>query len=296
MKKLIFLIGILLSFNTFSKDSIRLIISAGTGGLQHRYIVELLPFLTAELNTDIILDFKPGAEGYNGAVALLNDTSGKLVLLFDEHHIWNIQPPISQITDMILVSYIGANPGLIFSKPNNNFINFKEAIAYSKRIPLTYGVAFSNTNAELLRKIAIIYSSEQNLIEVRYKSGAQITTDVAGGHIDIGVTTVAKPLIDSGILIPLATIFTQRSQQFLSTPTLYELDIKISNEHKYYSNLFLWANKNANPFIIKKLRRAISKYLLSAESADMRNRLNLYTTAQKLDSPEQYLKELLIKE
>lgn len=302
MKILLLLTGILLSFSASSADTTKLILPVGVGGLIHKYALDIEPILSKELNSTIVMDFKPGANGIVGARALVESKSDKLTLMMGPPHNWrdstNGSKFIDPINDIVPVAFLGTVPGVIFSKPNNKFKNFKEAIEYSKHTSLTYGIPSGSANLPLFKKIAKKYTSETNFVEVFYKSGGPITMDVLGEHIDIGISvlTSVSEYIDNGTLIPLAVFSSKRSRNLPNVPTIQELGVGLPDEFKYYNNVFLWANKNADPAIIDRLRNSIDQYMSSNASLDMRSRQDIQMGNRNVSTPEKYLKDLLADE
>jgi hypothetical protein len=302
MKILTLLAGVLLSLSVSASETTKLILPVGVGGLIHKYALDIEPMLAKELNSTIVMDFKPGANGIIGARALVESKSDKLTLMMGPPHNWknlsDSTKSIDPINDMVPVAFLGTVPGVIFAKPNNKFKNFKEAIEYSKRISITYGIPQASANLPLFRKIAKNYTTENNFVEVLYKSGGPVTMDVLGGHIDIGVTVNANaaPYFADGTLIPLAVFSSKRSRNLPNVPTLQELGVGISDEFKYYNNVFLWANKNADPVTIDRLRNSIDKYMSSDVSLGMRIRQDIQMGNKSIKAPEKYLKELLSDE
>ena len=299
MRLLSLLVGILLSFNIAASNTIKLILPAGVGGLIHKYALDLEPFINKELASAIVMDFKPGANGIVGAKTLVESKTTNLVLMMGPPHNWqdldNGDKSIDPINDIIPVAFLGTVPGVIFSKANNNFKNFKEAIEYSKSKSITYGIPMASANLPLFRKIAKKYTNTTNFVEISYKSGSSVTTDVLGGHITIGVSIVSNisQYVATGTLIPLAVFSSRRSSNLPGVPTIQELGVGIPDEFKFYNNVFLWANKNADPAAIKKLRLALDNYMSSEESFGLRSRQDIQMGNRSVRTPEKYLKELL---
>lgn len=298
MKKLFIILSILVSLNA-QADTTRLILPVGVGGLIHKYALDIEPFISKELDSTIIMEFKPGANGIIGARALVESKHDKLTLMMGPPHNWkdpaDPNKSINPINDIVPVAFLGTVPGVIFAKPNNKFKNFKEAIEYSKRLPVTYGIPNASANLPLFKKIAKRYTSETNFVEVLYKSGGPVSMDVLGGHVDIGISvlTTVSPYFADGSLVPLAVFSSRRSRNLPNVPTIQELGVGISDEFKYYNNVFLWANKNADPVTIDKLRTALEKYMSSEVSLDMRIRQDVQMGNRSAGTPEKYLRELL---
>lgn len=282
-------------------ETTTLLVPTAPGGLIHRYAIELSPILGKTLGTSIVPEFKIGAQGLVAAQTLVENTSSKTTLLIGSPQTWSEfskeQKILNQMTDMVPIAFLGTIPGSVFTHPNKEFKNFKEAIEYANnKKKLSYGIPISSANVKLFRAISRKYSTPENLMEVPYKTGAPAIVDVMGGHLDIGVSTSEAILqyIEEDKLKPLAVFADHRSYLLPNVPTLKELGVSIPTEYKYYNNMFLWANKNANPDDIKKLREVLGTYLTSKESDHTRKKIDVQIGNRSVTQPEKYLKELLV--
>lgn len=109
----------------------------------------------------------------------------------------------------------------------------------------SYGVPGNSANVGLFREISVKYAKSK-MVEVPFKSGPEIITNVLGGHVDIGVTTVdgALPYIKDGTLKALGVFSYKRSELLKNVKTLKEQGLKIENEEKYFNNIFLYSNED----------------------------------------------------
>jgi tripartite-type tricarboxylate transporter receptor subunit TctC len=122
-----------------------------------------------------------------------------------------------------------------------------------------------------------------------------ITTDVIGGHLDIGVSipNVINQYVDESKLIGLAVFSAQRSHYLPNVPTLRELGLSVPQDYKYFNNIFLFANKSADPKQVEKLRKSIAEYMRSEESLEVRKKMDIHFGKQSIASPEKYIKEII---
>ena len=279
----------LITFNLHAEPT-TIILPVGAGGLVHKYAIELQPFFNRELS-GVVYELRPGANGVVGAARLVENKTSKMVLLLGSVHNW----PTNPLTDMIPVAYMGTIPGVIFSKPNINYTNFKEVLDYTKTKSLSYGVPVASNNGKLIRSLVEKYSISENMIAIPYKSGSLITTDVVGGHLDIGVSIPnnINQFVEENKLTPLAVFAAQRSQYLPNTPTLRELGLNTKNDYRYFNNVFLFANKSANLQEVNKLRKAIDVYMQSKDSLEVRQKMDIVFGKQSIASPESYIKEII---
>ena len=300
MIKRFLLLGLLLTSNTFAQNT-TLILPVAVGGLVNKYAQLLQPVLSEALDSPIVIEFKPGAQGLIGARALSDIKTEKLVLMMGPAQSissWSefkTQKIVNITTDITPVAFLGTIPGIIVTN-SNKFTNFKEMIEYSKTKSISYGIVSNSANVMLFRNVAKNYSSMERMQEIPYKNTSGITVDTLSGILDFGITgtyTLINQYFDNKKLYPLAVFAEQRSRFLPNVPTLQELGLGTPNEFKYYNNIFLWANKNADPEEVKKLRKHLREYFKSKESENIYNEMDLQSGRKKVDMPEVYLKEFL---
>ena len=299
IKKLI-LFTALLSSNIFAGNT-TMILPVAAGGLIHRYAILMEPVLSKGLNSSVIMDFKPGAQGLIGARALADIKTDKLVLLMgpaqsiDSWSEFKTQKMVNIMTDITPIAFLGTIPGVIVTN-SNKFTNFKEMVEYSKTKSISYGVVSTSANAMLFRNVAKKYTSLENMQEIPYKSTSAVSVDALSGILDFGVIGtygMVSQYIDNKKLYPLAVFSTNRSKFLPNVPTLQEAGLGTTNEFKYYNNIFLWANKNADPEEIKKLKKYLKEFYKSKESENIYDEMDLQFGGKNVDTPEIYLKAFL---
>ena len=299
IKKLI-LFTALLSSNIFAENTTR-ILPVAAGGLINRYAILMEPVLSKGLNSSVIIDFKPGAQGLIGARALADIKTDKLVLLMgpaqsiDSWSEFKTQKMVNIMTDITPIAFLGTIPGVIVTN-SNKFTNFKEMVEYSKTKSISYGVVSTSANVMLFRNVAKKYTSLENMQEIPYKSTSAVSVDALSGILDFGVIGtygMVSQYIDNKKLYPLAVFSTNRSKFLPNVPTLQEAGLGTTNEFKYYNNIFLWANKNADPEEIKKLKKYLKEFYKSKESKNIYDEMDLQFGGKNVDTPEIYLKAFL---
>ena len=280
IKKLI-LFTALLSSNIFAENT-TMILPVAAGGLINRYAILMEPVLSKGLNSSVIIDFKPGAQGLIGARALADIKTDKLVLLMgpaqsiDSWSEFKTQKMVNIMTDITPIAFLGTIPGVIVTN-SNKFTNFKEMVM-------------------LFRNVAKKYTSLENMQEIPYKSTSAVSVDALSGILDFGVIGtygMVSQYIDNKKLYPLAVFSTNRSKFLPNVPTLQEAGLGTTNEFKYYNNIFLWANKNADPEEIKKLKKYLKEFYKSKESKNIYDEMDLQFGGKNVDTPEIYLKAFL---
>jgi tripartite-type tricarboxylate transporter receptor subunit TctC len=137
----------------------------------------------------------------------------------------NDKMPFDPVKDLAPITLLMKGPNLLVVNPRVPVNNFDELIAYAKKNPrkLRYGYPGAGTSlhlaAELLTQMAGI-----QLDGVPYKSSAQMTVDVIGGHIDLIFHNepVVLPHVRSGALRSIAITSLQRNPAAPDVPTIAE--------------------------------------------------------------------------
>jgi|688.fasta_scaffold51509_7 tripartite-type tricarboxylate transporter receptor subunit TctC len=274
----------------FAKQPTVLILPVGPGGLVHKYVLEMQPFFN-EFFGNIIIDFKPGAEGSIGASALAENKTEKITLMMGPVQNW----PTNPLRDLTPVAYMGTIPGVIFTNSKSNYRSFKEVLEKSQTDVISYGFPGTSNNGKLIRSIVDTHTKSRNFIEVPYKSGTAVTNDVIGNHIVLGVSIPNNIYqhVKSNTLIPLVTFGPSRSRYLPDIPTLSELNLSVEREYRFYNNVFLFANKNANKQELHKLRVALKQYFESEASINVRKTMDIHFGTHSILSPEKLINDII---
>jgi tripartite-type tricarboxylate transporter receptor subunit TctC len=273
-----------LSLSVFSSyaDTVPLIIQTGPGGLNHKYALELEPVLTKILDAPVIIEFKPGGQGIVGARALASNKNSSMSLMLGA-----VQQDfaIDQTKDIVPVLDLGIAPTVLIAKPSLGISSLSQLTKTSR----SYTVGIPNGAAQLywVREFAKNYKN-LNLIEVPYKSGAAVITDVIGGHVDIGIASAigAAPLIQENKVIVLATLSTKRSTLIPIVPTAKEQGIVYKKDTVGFSHMYIWANPGASVESIQKLKSSFYQWANTREAIDLFQRIDLGVDIQVVAKPE----------
>lgn len=302
MKFVIILMIFFFSKAALSKESIELLIASGPGGSVHRYALQIQPILENALNKNVVLNFKPGGNGIIAARELMNTPPGKTSLMignFNTPDVWKENLKEHQMIDVRKdikpVAFLGTIPSMVYSRPNENFKDFRQALDYGKKQKLTMALAANTPNVKLMKDVIQKHSDSQLFITVPFKTGSLGLLSVLGEHVDTGVTVidVLLPEIKNNRITPLALIYPSRLKEFLEVPTLREIGITVDNEDRYYNNFFLWSNSTASNDLLNKVKDALFNFLTDKKSEEFRNSLYIQFGKNNIKNPEKYMEELL---
>lgn len=221
----------------FPAKSIRLILPYGAGGtdLQYRKLAELAG---AELGQPVVVENKPGGGG-TAAVVHMAKTAKP-----DGYTIGASTGPLLRQPHMQKVAYdplkdftwiigLGDFTFVITVAPDSPFNSLDQLVRWAKENPgkLTYGSpGFASSQYMAMAELSRVAGIETT--HVPFKGGVEISTAVLGGHVMVGVNTMAG-IAMAPTLRALATFDVERSEQFPDIPTVRELGYDVVQEAPY---------------------------------------------------------------
>jgi len=189
--------------------------------------------LTAALGQQFVIDNRTGGSGSIGtAIAAKSAPDGyTYVFVFDTHA---VNPalipnlPFDTLKDLAPIMLVGTAPNALITSPSRPYKNLIDVITAAKAKPdsITYGSVGSGSLGHLTMTL-VQEAGGFKIVHVPYKGGGPMTTDVLGGHIDLGIGSVAlvAPQVKAGKVRALVTTGDKRSQALPDVPTLGEQGI-----------------------------------------------------------------------
>ena len=247
LEKLLRLAGLALALllpaahaQTYPSKPVRIMVPYATGGG-----TDILARLFAQKLTDawgqsVIVENRPGGDGIIGSeVIAKSPPDGYNIMLVVAAHVINpslkTKMPFDVLKDFTPITELAASPWVVVVSPNVAAKNIKELIALAKAQPgkLSFG------SSEPSSRLAGEQFKEQaniDLLHVPYKGGSQIMTDLLGGHIQVGFTSVLTVLqhYKSGKLVVLGVGGKQRSPSMPDIPTVVEAGVPAYETSAWY--------------------------------------------------------------
>ena len=203
-----------------------------TAGTTSDVIARLLAQeLGAKLGQTFVIENKGGAGGNIGASAVARATPDGYTILFATtgqaatNPLMYKQMDFDPQRDFSPVVLVAKAPVIITARPNAPYASLKELLAYAKESPnkTTAGFPGNGTlghiTGELLASKAGI-----ELGKTQYRGSSAILTDLLGGHIDVGMDSLAAyvPSVREGKIKALAIASAQRWSKLPDVPTVAE--------------------------------------------------------------------------
>lgn len=273
----------------WSPQTIKIVVPFAAGGttdILGRLIAENM---SVELNTNVIVENTPGANGNIGAAAvarakpdgqtLLLGTPGPMIvnkyvydsLLYDPKTAF--QP----------IGLIAALPNVVMVSPNLGVDSVQDLIKLGKEKTdlLSHGSpgvgSSGHVSTELFKQ-----NVDLSAVHVPYKGSVPMLTDLISGETDFTIDQISSALsfIQAGNLKALAVTSKTRSAQLPDVPTMQEAGIENYEVSVWFC---LTAPANTPEHIVTALNAALNKAL---EAPEVQARLASYGAEARPGSPE----------
>ena len=255
---------------------VRLVITFPPGGNTDLVGRALAAKLSENLGQQVVVDNRGGAGGVlgtmiaaqaapDGYTILLGTSSGMVV-----NPLLQSKLPYAPLKDFVPVSNVVILPQVLVTNPQVPAKTIKELIALAKAKPGTLNAGSSGVGTpnhlgtELLKALAGV-----DIVHVPYKGGGQATTDLIGGQIQMGFSSVPSvlPHIKAGRLNALGVGSAKRTPALPNVPTIAEAGVP---GYEYTTWYGIFAPARTPQAIVTRLNSEIVK---SLNAPDVNQRL-----------------------
>jgi tripartite-type tricarboxylate transporter receptor subunit TctC len=258
----------------YPSKPIRLIVPFTPGGTTDILSRMVGQKLSESIGVQVVVDNRPGAAGNIGAELAAKSAPDGYTLLMGPSGTLAVNPslyaklPFDPIRDFAPITLIAMVPSILVVHPSLPVKSVKELIAFAKSRPgqLNYGSSGAGGQpflaVEYLKLMAGL-----NIVEIRYKGGAPLTTDLIAGEIALTITGIPTllPHVKSGKLRALAVSSAKRSAAVPELPTISEAGLPGYDATAWYG---LLAPAGTPPEIIAKLNAAAVKGIKQPDFAE----------------------------
>ena len=212
----------------FPNKPIHLLVPTAPGGGTDAIGRVLADALTVSLKQQVVVDNKPGASGVIASEATAHaPPDGYLLLITQNGHTVNPATikklPYDTFNDFTPIAPLARSPLVLIAAAPSGVKTLKDMTDLGKRTPNSMSVASADTSTRLATEM-ISAATGVFMTTVYYKGTGPAVTDVAGGHINFSVTTIAStlPQRTTGKINYVAVLAPERSSFLPEVPTLAE--------------------------------------------------------------------------
>lgn len=186
--------------------------------------------LSHSLGQQFVVDNRPGGSGSIGTnIAAKSPPDGYTYLFVFDTHAVNptLIPnlPFDTAKDLAPVMLVGTAPMAIAMAPGKPYKTFADVIRVAKAKPgsISYGSVGAGSMGHLTMTL-LQEAGAFKLNHVPYKGGGPMSADMLGGHVEMGVGSVAllAPQVSAGKLRAVAVTGDRRSHAMPDVPALAE--------------------------------------------------------------------------
>ncbi|MGD9945883.1 MAG: Bug family tripartite tricarboxylate transporter substrate binding protein [Burkholderiaceae bacterium] len=278
------------SAGDFPSRTIRLTVPYAPGGGTDLVMRAIAPGMADMLGQPVVIENKPGGgtitatqlvaraapDGYSllavGAPIYLNTALG-------------IKTPYDPLTDLVPLSLLVNNPGLLLVAPNLEVKTVKDLVALSKarKGSLSYASAgngsISHLGGELLKSQLGL-----DMVHVPYKGSAPALADLMGGQVPVAVDALipSGAQVKAGKVRALAILSKERSALLPDVPTIAEAGFPPMDIGGTFG---LMLPAKTPPAIIAKLHAAMMKSISNPATRKQLDEMGYQVIA---NTPEQF--------
>lgn len=263
---------------------VTLVVPFSAGGSTDILARRVASDLSEKLGQQFIVENRGGANGNVGAGFVANAAPDGYTILF--------ATPGPVATNKFLyksLSYdpdrafvpivlIAESPLVIVATPRLPVKTLQELLARAKSSPGKINVGTPGVGSQAhLTMLLLQKLSGTSMAYVPYRGGANVSSDLLGGQIDVGINYLPSFIaaISNGSLRGLAVTSTRRSRQLADVPTVQESGFPNFESTAWYA---LMAPVGTPAEVVQKLNRSVNEYIARAPSKKQLEELSMQGT------------------
>jgi tripartite-type tricarboxylate transporter receptor subunit TctC len=209
---------------------VKIVVAFGAGGTADELGRLLGSELSETFHQQFFVENRPGNSGSIGSALVARSAADGYTLLIGGAGPLLVAPAVNPnitydtIKDFSHIAVIVADTFMLAVTRNSGAKSLGDLIKIGKDSPVACGSVGTGSQGDLLQHL-ITQQVGLNLTIVPYKSAAEITTDMLGGHLPCALQTAIGfgEWIKSGNIIPIAIAGAERLPAFADVPTFAEL-------------------------------------------------------------------------
>jgi tripartite-type tricarboxylate transporter receptor subunit TctC len=243
---------------------VMLVVPYAPGGMGTNFGNLVSEALTPALGQQVVVDYKPGANGGLGATAVAKAAPDGYTLLMAVNTTMTVNPNLypklgfDPVKDFAPIAVVYTNANILVVNAQSPFRSVADLLAYAKANPgkLSYGSAGNGSSTHLSGEM-LKQTGQVDIVHVPYKGSGPALVDLLGNQIGLVFSdTAVLPQITAGKLRALAVTGPRRMALLPDVPTLEEQGLKGFVITTWYS---LAAPAGTPAPVIERLNRELTK-------------------------------------
>ena len=284
--------------SAYPTQPIKLVVPYPPGGGSDGLMRQLAHLLSKQLNTQVIVDNRPGANTMLGTEFAAKQPADGYTLLYVDSA-FTINPALytmrySAIDSFEPIALITEIPLVVVTHNEASYKTVADLVTHSKAHPgkVTFASYGQGSRAHLAGEM-LAMETNTNMLHIPFKGSADALNNLMGKHVDIAITTIepALPLIKSGKIKVLAVTTPQRTSVLPETPTVSETIPGFSTVG--------WGGiavpKGTHQTIIQQLATAIDEALKQPEVRDRVYHLSADAATRNASAMDKMLRTEIVK-
>ena len=247
----------------YPEKPIHVVVPFGAGSSTDTLARAVTTAMSEEIGKAIVVDNKPGAEGFIGVQAVQTAAADGYTLLLTSSstHVLNVHLyktlPYDAIKDFAPISTLGIIPLALNTKTGSPFTSVQTVIDAARKQPgkITFGSATASMrlSGEMFQQ-----KTGVNLLNVPYKSVAAAVTDLLGGQIDLVFvdSTSVGAQVKAGTVKVLGVTTQKRNPSMPNVPTIEEAGVPGYDFSAWFG---VYAPARTPTAIVNRLHAVITK-------------------------------------
>jgi tripartite-type tricarboxylate transporter receptor subunit TctC len=290
MKKIMTFLLFFVASIASAQNNLPFIVHTGPGSASDVIARTIGKELEKNINSTVVMQNAPGAEGLVALSRLAEQRHAALFSSGSSLHVFSHVVNNTDVSDLKLLGTVATGATLWYTHPNSKIKNAKDLVdAFKQNRSIRIG---SDTLSGRINSIALKdHYRATEIIDVPYKTSAQVAVDVAAGNLEVGLNVLnpgIRALIDSGKLIPLA----------VTTPASTKInDIVVPSLTQYtpapqFVAAWIISTSYSRP-VSREIQLAFDSAIKSPEVAKVVTNLGLDHNVKNAKETEQFVKNYI---
>lgn len=249
--------------DAYPSKPIKLIVPYSAGGSTDTIARLLAERLRADLRQPVVVENRPGGNNLIAARTLLASQPDGYTVMLATNGLLTVAPalygklPFDPSTGFTQLGFISGYPYVVVTRADDGKRSLQDYINRARDKPKSTSYMVVG-NVTAVAGAMLKSRSKAELLEVRYKGGADAVSDLIAGRVDIGLLapSVASPLIKAGKLSAIAVTTKSRFSAMPELQTVAEASTGMADFH-----VDVWSALVAPPGLPPEIGKRISEAL-----------------------------------